>query len=208
VTDGDELRKQVLEYEDLMAEIDKRRNPSSKKPWWESAGVLSSLTAVLTVALTSLAAYYTQKSMKEKDFLTEQSKSNYESEVSTVNAAYVLANETMYWAGERDRLLWGDYRSFSPEQKKILVDSVNASDTKWRRGRAEQRVGLGLLFGNDPVVLGAWDSAVSHLNEYTSCTVARSGCTTLRLPTEKAIETFRDSSVAHVRSARPTLGKR
>ena len=88
--------------------IRRRRNRGGRHP-----GLLPSLTAVLTVALTSIAAYYTQRSMREEDFLTQQSKANYESSVAVINDAHLLANETLYWAGERDRLLWRDYRNFS-----------------------------------------------------------------------------------------------
>ena len=205
MTDPEEVRKQVLEYEDLVAEVNKKRNPPSRKSWWESPGVLPSLTAVLTVALTSTAAYYTQRSLREEDFLTEQSKSNYEGSVAAISDAHLLANETLYWAGERDRLLHGDYVKFPQGQKDALADSVNASDTNWRRGRASKRVNLDLHFGGDTVVLNAWDATVAKLNEYTSCTVVRPDCANLRAPADSAITRFRDSSVAHLRAARPTI---
>lgn len=205
MSDTDDLQKKVLEYEDLMVEINKRRNPSSKKGWWEAPGVLPSLTAVLTVALTSIAAFYTQRSMREEDFLTQQSKANYESAVAVVNDAHVLANETLFWAGERDRLNSGEYSKLDTKQKNDLVDSVNASDTRWRSGRDVKRVGLDLLFNGDPKVLDAWDSTVVRLKLYTTCTVIQHGCGSLRQPAESAIIWFRDSAVARLRSARPTV---
>jgi hypothetical protein len=205
---SEDLKSSVLDYEDLLVDIEKRRNPPSKKRWWEGAGVLPSLTAVLTVALTSLAAYFTQRSMKEQDFLTQQSKVNYESITSVVSQAYLLANEALHWAGERDRLQWGDYRNFSPTQKISLVDSVNAADTRWRRGRAVQRVGLSLLFGSGTEVLAAWDTTVARLNAYTSCTVVRPNCSGLRRPAERAIGTFSDAAIADVRLARPNVVRR
>lgn len=206
---SDEEKKKILEYEDLFSEISKRRNPKSNKGWWEAPGVLPSITAVLTVALTSLGAYCTQSRLRENDMVIQQSKAAYESRVAALQSAHLLASRSFHWASERARLRVGDYVGLPDDQKKPILDSVNVSDFRWRQGREQEKVGVELGFGRKPELIRAWDTTVARLNQYASCTAATPprDCTSLREPARAMIDSFRKIGVAHIDQPGSTISK-
>ena len=65
-------RREILEYEDFITDVTRRRSPSSKKVWWESAPLISSATAVLTVALTAYFGFLVHRSLRSNDVANHQ----------------------------------------------------------------------------------------------------------------------------------------
>jgi len=199
---SDKDREEALNYEDLIAEIQKRRNPPSRKAWWESAGLISSMTAVLTVALTSGAGLLVQRALREQDLAAKHSDESYARQVATLQSSHSLATESAHYATERLRIADGTYGKLSHEQLVALVDSVNVADTRWRQGREVQRVGIELQFGPGGDVLMTWDSLTSRLDRFATCTVVGpfSTCPPMRTAVDSALTQFRHIAIAFIRS--------
>jgi len=194
-------RQSALEYEKWIADVIRHRTPATEKRWWESAGLISSLTAILTVALTSIAGYYTQSALRKAEERTHQTLAEYEREVAVLQGAHTLAAEATHYATERNRIRNGTYKQLSTAQIKGLVDSVNAADTKWRQGREINRVGIELQFGEAGAVLQAWDTLAQRLDKYATCTVVEppQNCAVMRPPVDSSISAFRHLAVTFIR---------
>ncbi|MEO7181864.1 MAG: hypothetical protein ABI141_13565 [Gemmatimonadaceae bacterium] len=190
-----------------MTEVGRRRNPRSTKTWWESTAIISSATAVLTVALTAYAGYVAQRSLRTNDVATQRAQATYQQEVAVLQAAHLLATESLHYADERSRVTSGEYSSLQEVQRRRVIDSVNASDEKWRKGRQTSKVGLELEFGDDRPILASWDSLSARIDRFANCSVRppNQGCTALRPPADSALETFRTLVVEHIRRHQPQM---
>ena len=200
---SDQDKAEILKYEEAIAEINKVRSPKTEKHWWESPGMISAITAIATVGLTSIFAYVTQSRLRDKDFETQQSKAAYDGEVSSLQRAHLLASDAVHWSGERDRVIAGDYRQLSDADKNPIIDSVNAADFRWRKGRSVEKIDLELSFGSGPEVVARWDGVVARVNDYANCTASRSHapgeCSPFRNPAAAAIDSFRTVGVDAIR---------
>lgn len=200
-------RREILEYEDFITDVTRRRSPSSKKVWWESAPLISSATAVLTVALTAYFGFLVQRSLRSNDVANQRAEATYQQEVTVLQTAHLLATESLHYADERTRVMTGVYNGLDAKQRATLVDSVNVADEKWRKGRQTSKVGLELEFGDDPGILSAWDSLSARINRFANCSVRppSGGCYALRPPADSALEHFRRLVVDHIRKHQPTV---
>jgi hypothetical protein len=206
----DDARKEILDYEDLMTEVSRKRSPSSPKKWWESTPIITSGTAVLTVALTAYAGFLSQRSLRANDVAVQRAQATYAQEVSVLQSAHLLATESLHYADERTRVRTGQYDALDSAQMNRIVDSVNAADEKWRKGRQTSKVGLELEFGDNRPIVDAWDSLSARINRFANCSVRppREGCDMLRPPADSALENFRTLGVAHIRQHQPQLAAR
>ena len=208
---SEDEQRNLLQYEEFVAELNKRRNPSSRKVWWESSAIISSVTAVVTVALSAIAGYSSQRLLRDNEVATKQAQETYQQEVAVLQAAHLLANEAVHYSYERSRLLDGEYDALDLKQKSTLTDSVNAADAKWRQGRQSSRVGLELEFGDNRAVMAAWDSVTSQINRYANCSVTRNPdrpCWELRPAAESALTDFRALAVQQIREHNKASGRR
>ena len=61
-------KQEALEQEHFIADILKiRKEPEDKNKWWKEAGIVSAVTAVVTVAVTTFGAGYMQTRLKSQD---------------------------------------------------------------------------------------------------------------------------------------------
>jgi hypothetical protein len=203
---SEEERRKILEYEGLVTEVNRMRSPSSPKKWWESTAVITSATAVLTVALTAYAGFLSQRSLRANDVEVQRAQAMYQQEVAVLQSAHLLATESLHYADERSRVqTTPQYKALDVAQQNQIIDSVNVADDKWRKGRQTSKVGLELEFGDDRPILDAWDSLSARVNNYANCSVRppKEGCDMLRPAAESALETFRALAVAHIRKHQP-----
>jgi hypothetical protein len=156
-------REQLLAHEQLMAEIVKIRSPESKaKKPWESTAVISALTAIATVAVTSVGSYFVQKGLREGDLSIAARAEAVAGERQVMETAHLLATEALHYAGERARIMSGAYRQLADEQVRPLVDSVNASDVRWRQGRNGSALAAASV-RDVPAVAQTWDRVAAAL---------------------------------------------
>lgn len=199
---SDEDQRKALEYEQWFASVSKVRKPQTRSSWWESAALISSVTAVLTVALTSIAGYHSQRLLRDNEDALRKRDRAYEQDVAVLQASHSLATESAHYATERSRIATGMYSGLSAAQIRTLIDSVNAADTRWRQGREIQRVGLELGFGERSSVLVAWDTLVHRLDAFATCTVVgpQTLCGAMRSPVDSALVVFRHLAVRTIRT--------
>ena len=199
----EEQKTEILEYEGIVSQVNQLRNPKSEKHWWESPGMISAVTAIATVGLTSIFAYVTQSRLRDKDFQTQQSKAAYDGEVASLQRAHLLASDALHWSGERDRVVAGDYSKRSDKDRQPIIDSANAADFRWRKGRSAEKIDLELSFGSGPEVSDTWDKVTSRVNEYASCTARQPhgvrDCYGFRDPAAAAVDSFRKIGVDAIR---------
>jgi len=202
ITDDD--RRKALEYEQWITEILKQRSPPSRKRWWEAVGLVSAITAVLTVGVTTVGGYFSQSALRREELRGRLNSEEYQQEVLVLQRAHSLATESAHYAAERYNIRTGRYDQLGPQQKQVLVDSVNAADTHWRQGRDMHRVGLELQFGEAAPVLQAWDALALKMDRYATCTVHEPTpeCGLMHGPVDSAITAFRHFAVDYIRQRR------
>jgi hypothetical protein len=196
-------REQLLAHEQLMAEIMEIRSHESKaKKPWESTAVISALTAIATVAVTSIGSYFVQNGLREGDLSIAARTEAVAGERQVMETAHLLATEALHYAGERARITSGAYRQLADAQVRPLVDSVNASDVRWRQGRNGSALAVRLRFSDVPAVAQTWDRVAAALQDFAGCSLeaATKDCSGPKRTTEEALEAFRSAAAAHVRT--------
>lgn len=193
----------ILAWEELVAKVlEKRAVP--KKPWWESVGLVAALTAIATVALTSVGSYLTQSALRKAELQAQQRSGSLQAAVFEVEKAHHLATETLHYSDERARYQRGQYRALHRDQLRNIVDSVNASDAKWRQGRYGEQLGFMVRFTGSNAILAAWDTVVSTLNRYSACSVEAKNkdCMALRPPVDSTLGRLRSAAVDYLSKQR------
>lgn len=196
----EEEQAALLAHETFIADLLRRRSPP--KRWWESSALISSGTAILTVAVTSLAAFVTQKEIRDRDLVQHRQEVALAAEESTLQRAHLLATEAMHYSDERFRLRTGAYSGLKPEQVRRLIDSVNASDAMWRQGRYSEHLSMALQFIGFPELVAAWDSLARTLDHYSACSVEPpvNGCSALRVAVDTSLQAFGTAVIAHIQT--------
>jgi hypothetical protein len=194
--------EEILGYEDRIAKVLEIRSRRDVKGWWEATGVVPALTAVLTVAVTSLGSYFVQVELRSGEQAERITRETAEAEMAALTTTYQLATASLHYTDERARIARHHYSMLKPEQLRRLIDSVNVNDSRWREGRDAMRLPLGLRFGEYPAILASWDTLVLALNQYSGCSVdtSQSSCAPLRVRATAASTAFREAVLAHVRS--------
>lgn len=204
ITDAD--WDDALKYEERLARLLAVRSPTATKAWWQTSALLSAATAVLTVAVTSIGSYFSQASLREAEVARQRSHDTIETEVDALTTSTSMAADAIHYTDERAHLARGDYRALKPDQIHRLIDSVNASDTRWREGRGLARVLLGLRFGGFPVIVAAWDSLAKSVDRYSQCSLTRSvpNCQPMRGGVDTALIRYREAVLEHLAMHMPS----
>lgn len=161
--------RELLAQEKLVAEIQEIRSPSVRKRWWESAAVVTSLTALGTVLITAIAGHMTQMSAKEREqVIAEQAQQLQLQRESLAKISTILA-EMQRANGDRLDFAYGRYDGLSQEQRVALIQFTNEVDQRWRIERANGEFLVKLHFGADSTNTTAWTAAHGALHRYTLC---------------------------------------
>jgi len=167
ISDAD--RKAIIGQEEMVAEILKLRSPEKPKQWWEQAGVVPAATAVLTVLVTSVAGYYAQKSLKEREnSFTEmqvrtQMARDAARQTNSAMATMLKVNE------ERLKLSRGELDLLSDSARTALVRNTNRIQQEWRIQREDAAMALYLAFDSRSGVSDAWQATREAIETETSC---------------------------------------
>lgn len=190
-------QQRILDYEDFAAKVASKRRTREQKKWWESVGLVSSLTALLTVALTSVGSYCVQSNLRRSEMRSHADRAALEGEIDALNRSHLLAINALHFTDERHHIAQKHYK-LQPEQMRRLIDSVNASDAEWRRGRQGKRLDLGLRFPDSPQILTAWDTLAARLDRYSKCSMTETQCDAIRKESESSLVGFRRAAVDYV----------
>ena len=164
-----ELETEILAQEELMAKIIKARSEDHPKGWWETAGIVPAATAILTVLVTSVATYYAQKSLGERNnafAITAEDRRlarDAAAHASTAVASQLKMND------ERLLAATGGLRKLDRAVEGQIADSTNRLQQAWRRQREEVETEFFLVFDSASGVLPAWKLARAALDTQTVC---------------------------------------
>jgi hypothetical protein len=165
---SDDDRNAILSQEDLVAEILKRRS-ERPKPWWESTGIVTSATAILTVLVTSVAGYYAQKSLREREnnFTEMQGRTQLAREAA--RQAYSAMAGMLKINEERLKFSRGELDFLNDSMKIALARNTNRIQQDWRIQREEAGWALYLAFDSISGVPAAWQKMRDVIETETVC---------------------------------------
>ena len=165
---NDEEKKRVLDYEIFQAEIERlRRKPDSN--WWESAALMTFLTATMTALITIFGSYLVQYLSRSTDFGMEVAKTElvnkreFLKESFTIIATLLKANE------DRLALAQGIYDDLPEKKRKEISDATNEADNTWRIKKEFLEFQVYLYYGRKPDLITAWKDAKSATQSYNNC---------------------------------------
>lgn len=171
---ADEVKKEIDQYEELISEILKKRNPPEKKKWWETTAGTAIITAAITVVtavITMIGGHISQLSTKSRDAVLAR----YDSERTKKREFIVTINEliakTMKSNEDILELAQGAYDEFSDEQLAKLEEEINIADAKWRTDREASEFQVYLYFGDKKEIVEAWNAAKESVQKYSKCAV-------------------------------------
>jgi hypothetical protein len=165
---SEEQKTEILAQEKLISEVIKIREKENPKKWWEKAGVVSAATAILTVLVTSVASYYSQKALRDN-----------ENRITSVRDATMLARDAARHANkaiagvlklneERKLAITGAFASLDSTRVNAIMDSANRAQEDWRAQREDVEMELFLAF-DSAAVMPRWREARASLDSQVSC---------------------------------------
>ena len=204
---SEEDLKELLSHEQFMADALKLRQTEKPKSWWEGAGVVPGLTAVLTVLITAVAGYFSQKDLKEKDALLTNVRERGQLEREAAKHSNTAIAEMLKANEERLKLAHGDFDGLSVDKRNEISEGTNKLQEHWRLEREDLDMDLFLLFPPSSGVYHSWLGARKAIEAETQCVedayiaaqkqrAPSDACQTLAGASEKAIAAFRE----HIRS--------
>lgn len=160
--------KEILAHEELIANVLKLRATEHPKSFWEKAGVVPAATAILTVLITSVAGYYTQKALRDN-----------ENHIATVRDNTQLARDAARHANraiasvlklneERTLAITGAFASLDSVKVNAITDSANRLQEDWRLQREEVEMELVLVF-DSTTILPQWRETRAALDSQVAC---------------------------------------
>ena len=166
LSDADE--KAILAQEELIAKVLKIRASEHPRRFWEKAGVVPAATAILTVLVTSVAGYYSQKALRDN-----------ENRIATVHDNMQLARDAAKHANravaavlklneERALAITGAFASLDSVRVTAITDSANRLQEDWRVQREDIEMELFLVFDTS-TVLRKWRNTRSALDSQITC---------------------------------------
>ncbi len=160
--------KEILAHEELIAKVLKLRAAEHPKRFWERAGFGPAATAILTVLITSVAGYYTQKALRDN-----------ENQIATVRDNTQLARDAARHANraiasvlklneERTLAITGAFASLDSVKVNAITDSANRLQEDWRLQREEIEMELFLVF-DSTTILPLWHETRAALDSQVAC---------------------------------------
>ncbi len=134
LTEGE--KQQALEQEKFIADILKiRRTPPREKKWWTIPAITTTITAVLTVAVTSLATYYMQTRLKSQEFALSRQDLRLTQTRDAMITVYELLATLLKGTEDRAKMAAGQYDALPDSMFNRIVQETNTIDDRWRRER-------------------------------------------------------------------------
>lgn len=164
----EEEKKRTLDYETFQAEIDRiRREPERK--WWESAALMTLLTAVLTAIVTIFGGYLTQYLSRSNEFSLEVAKTELGSKREFLKETYTILSTLLKADEDRLALAQGKYDSLSEKKRREISEATNEADNTWRIKKAYLEFQIFLYYGKTPDIVNAWKETSTAIQSYGDC---------------------------------------
>ena len=209
---SDEAKRDLIQHEQLIADVLKiRQGPSEKKRWWTAPHITSTVAAVLTVAVTSFATYFMQSRLKAHDYALARQDLRLTQTRDAMFETYELLSALLKTTDDRSKIATGQYASLSDTIVNLIVDESNTVDSLWRRQRYTAELGIILYFGDNRPTVEKWRSTRDLMQEYSNCARdiymaslrtrgSRTTCDAEREAAQRAFDELRDAMVASYQS--------
>ncbi len=211
LTDGE--KQQALEQEKFIADVLKiRRTPPREKKWWTIPAITTTITAVLTVAVTSLGTYYMQTRLKSQEFALSRQDLRLTQTRDAMITVYELLATLLKGTEDRAKMAAGQYDALPDSMFNRIVQETNTIDDRWRRERETAEAGVYLYFGDRPETVAEWVRTRSQMQIYADCAEQAYGtarrtnthvvnaCNRERIAAESSFAALRDALISRYRA--------
>lgn len=140
-----------------------------KQVWWEKVGVVPAATAVLTVLITSVAGYYSQKELLRVETRYGESKENAQVIRESARATFVAIAKIQKLNEERQKLAHGEFDSLPLKTRIEIARETNRLQEEWRKDREAVGADIYFAFRSDSSVFDAWLGTRATLDSAVSC---------------------------------------
>ncbi len=165
---NDEEKKRVLEYERFQAEIERlRRKPESN--WWDSAALMTFLTATLTAIITIFGSYLTQYLSRSNEFGMEVAKTEFANKREFLKESFTIISTLLKANEDRLALAQGTYDDLPEKKRREISDATNEADNIWRIKKEFLEFQIFLYYGQKPEIVNAWKDAKNATQSYGTC---------------------------------------
>jgi hypothetical protein len=197
----------ILDHERTVAEILRIRSQGHRSPrWWETAAVLSSITAVLTVAVTSAASYFSQRAIRLQEHTLAQSDTRARQARDAITQSYDLVSQVLRTADTRLRVARGEYDQLAEGQLRSLIEESNRLEIRWQQEREPTEMLVFLYFGSGSDVQQQWSALRGAVQSLIDCAdriylahqadrAAAASCSTEQRTATTALVATRDAMV-------------
>jgi hypothetical protein len=158
-------REELLAHEEWLKKVIELRTPPKRSGWYESAA----LVGLATLVLTGLLNIWSQNLQAESEQRVEARKERLAQTRTTVRDLTNLVSSLLLAAEDRAKIGKGRYGNLPSSQLNTIVDSTNATDTRWRYGRHQNELLLKFYFASDSGIDNAWSGARTALQAYSDC---------------------------------------
>jgi hypothetical protein len=131
--------------------------------------VVSSLTAVVVMVVTATAGYFTQRAIRQQEFVLAQTDAHLKQTRETITSIYELLATIIAATTERRKVAGGVYDELAPEQLRALMDNVNRDDARWPREREISEMLIYLYFEPGATVQQEWPRLKTRVQAYVDC---------------------------------------
>jgi len=192
----------LLKHEQFMAEVLRLRQTEKPKAWWETAGVVPAVMAVLTVLVTSVTGYLSQRGLKETEALLTSVRERGQLEREAAKRASSAIAEMLKANDERLRLAHGDFDSLAVDKRDEIAEGTNKLQERWRLEREDLDMDLFLVFAPSSGVFDSWQGARRAIEVETECVENAYAAAQKRRAPEDVCRTFADATAKAVASLR------
>lgn len=167
---GEGEKNELLEHEKLVGEILRIRGASeADEHWWDSPHVTSALAAVLTVAVTTIATFYSQTKLKAGEYALARQETRLNQTREAMIGVYDLLANVLKGTEDRAKMAAGLYDLLPDSMLLSIVNETNAIDARWRRERETVEASVYLYFGDSEPTVVQWVTTRTAMQAYADC---------------------------------------
>ena len=160
--------KEILAQEELIAKVIKLRADEHPKSFWDRTGVIPAATAILTVLITSVAGYYTQKALRDNENRITNVRDNSQLGLEAARHANRAIAGVLKLNEERVLAITGELASLDSVKVSAIMDSANRLQEDWRLQREEVEMDLVLAF-DSTTIHPQWLETRTALDSQVAC---------------------------------------
>jgi hypothetical protein len=164
--------------------------------------------------VTTLAGYFTQRSIRNQEFALSQSEAHLKQTRETISSIYELLATVISATSERRKVATGTYDELAPQQLRTLVDDINRADARWPRERETSEMMIHLYFRPGETVQQEWPAMKEKVNAYVECVehlyvryqeraAPADACEAERVSADQQLERLRAGFVTEYKTALP-----